>query len=140
MVPNTSTSGGLPTEARSDRHNPHAETRPYYTQRRSGSTITTSGPSGERTGVVGHAEFLDLHSHSNVGVRDGGRLAELPPDPRSDRLSSQFTGVQRRRSTRKTKQAAGPDKAVLARKRRRRREAGGMRDFTKTEVSFQTRL
>lgn len=132
------TSRRLPTDTRSDYHNPHAEARPYPTQQWPDTTITSAGSSGERTDVLMYAGFPGSHSHSDGGVGDKGLLVELSPGLCTDGLPSQPTGVQRRRNTGKTKQTTDPYKAAPAQERTRRRKLGGLRDSgMAVEVSFR---
>lgn len=140
VVRNPFASGGLPTEARSGRYNPHAEARPHHTHKWSDSTTTLAGPSRERTDVLRHADFLNYHDHGDGGARDEGRLAELPPDLRSDGLPNRPTRAQSRRNTRRTMQITSPDKAVPAPKRTRRRRTRGLKDPIGADVSFHIRV
>ena len=66
-----------------------------------------------------------------------GHIVELPPDPRSDRLPTQLTGIQRHRSDGEAKPVMGPDKAAPARNRACRGESDV---FITVEVSFQRRV
>ena len=138
VVRNPFASGGLPTEAQGDRYNPRAETRSHHMHQWPDSTITSAGPSRERTGVLRYTEFLDPHSHGDGGLRDEGYLAELSLDLRSDGLLNQPTRVQPRRNTRKTKQITGLDKAVRAQKRTRTSGNRGPNDPRTADVSFHT--
>ena len=140
MVHHVFTLEGPSVGALAHRHDPHPEARPYDTQQPLDATLTSAGPSRERTDELWHAKPSDLHSHITEEVGDEGHLTELQPGLRSDWLPNRSTRVQPRRNPRRATQTMGPDKASPIQKRPRRREPDGLEDSAAAGVSFQERV